>query len=235
MANVKQKAILSAVWSGLGLQGRKIRELMDGAAPAVPVGPSPGDDTRGAKGLLAKMGLAPKSRRGEPSGAASGAPEITEEELRALHKKRALFGTQMVRNMPAAPRAASYVPGTSSAAAPPALIGAAGPSSAAAAATARGARRGCRPWPGWFSRCKQRRYIVPAAIWPYPSISVGFTHQISSEISLKELCKRLCGGGGRRPSCGGVARSGIPSAAAAAPRPSNRRGSGRAVVRYPES
>jgi hypothetical protein len=99
LANVKQKAILSAVWSGLGLQGRKIRELMDGAAPAVPSHQSglPGEDGRGAKGLLAKMGLAPKSRKGE--GAVPGQPEMSQEELKALSKKRALFGNHVIRNM----------------------------------------------------------------------------------------------------------------------------------------
>ena len=101
LANVKQKAILSAVWSGLGLQGRKIRELMDGAAPAVPHhGQSglPGEDGRGAKGLLAKMGLAPKSRKGG-DGAVAGAPEMSQEELKALSKKRALFGNHVMKNM----------------------------------------------------------------------------------------------------------------------------------------
>ncbi len=99
LANVKQKAILSAVWSGLGLQGRKIRELMDGAAPAVPSHQSglPGEDGRGAKGLLAKMGLAPKSRKGDA--AMTGQPEMSQEELKALSKKRALFGNHVMKNM----------------------------------------------------------------------------------------------------------------------------------------
>jgi Golgi-body localisation protein domain len=103
LANVKQKAILSAVWSGLGLQGRKIRELMDGAAPAVPSHQSglPGEDGRGAKGLLAKMGLAPKARKGE--GAVAGQPEMSQEELKALSKKRALFGNHVMKNMPGRP------------------------------------------------------------------------------------------------------------------------------------
>lgn len=99
LANVKQKAILSAVWSGLGLQGRKIRELMHGAAPAVPNHQPgiPGEDNRGAKGLLARMGLTPKPRKGD--GAVAGQPEMSHEELKALSKRRALFGNQMMKNM----------------------------------------------------------------------------------------------------------------------------------------
>lgn len=67
---------------------------MDGAAPAVPTIPPPGDEPRGAKGLLAKMGLASKKGKEAVPG-----PEVSEEELRSFHKKRALFGNQMMRNM----------------------------------------------------------------------------------------------------------------------------------------
>lgn len=95
LANVKQKAILSAVWSTLGLQGRKIKELMEGAAPAVHMPPPRAeDDGRGAKGLLAKMGLAPKAKKD-----AAPAEEMSEEDVIALQKKRALFGDQMMRSM----------------------------------------------------------------------------------------------------------------------------------------
>lgn len=124
LANVKQKAILSAVWSGLGLQGRKIRELMDGAAPAVPSHQSgvPGEDGRGAKGLLAKMGLAPKTRKGE--GAVAGQPEMSQEELKALSKKRALFGNHVMKNMGGPLRSGTPASTTGAAAAAATSVGA---------------------------------------------------------------------------------------------------------------
>jgi hypothetical protein len=96
LANVKQKAILSAVWSGLGLQGRKIKELLDGAALGAPPAPPVDDGRGGAKALLAKMGLGGKGRR---EGGAEA--ELTEEELKALQKRRALFGDQHVRALAA--------------------------------------------------------------------------------------------------------------------------------------
>jgi hypothetical protein len=114
LANVKQKAILSAVWSGLGLQGRKIKELMEGAAPAVPVAPPPELARSGGSGpmggLLAKMGVGGKARR--DAGQNQG---LDEEELRALQKKRALFGDQILKNI-AKQRGAATSTGASSSA-----------------------------------------------------------------------------------------------------------------------
>lgn len=97
LANVKQKAILSAVWSTLGLQGRKIKELMEGAAPAASApGHVPGaaDEHRGTKGLLNRLRLGGHSRNKKES-----AHEMTEEEVKTFQKKRALFGDHMLRAM----------------------------------------------------------------------------------------------------------------------------------------
>lgn len=117
---MKQKAILSAVWSGLGLQGRKIRELMEGAAPTgVPAVLPPGDEPRGAKAFLAKMGLAPGSKARRE--AANAAMELSEEDLKALQKKRALFGDQMMRTMARTPLGATPSSGDHPAQTPPSL------------------------------------------------------------------------------------------------------------------
>lgn len=89
LSNVKQKAILSAMWSGLGLQGRKIKELMDGAAPSV-------EDTEDEhkpshRGLLTRMGLKHKTKKNEH-------PQTLErKDLIEFHKKKALFGDTIAR------------------------------------------------------------------------------------------------------------------------------------------
>lgn len=99
LANVKQKAILSAVWSGLGLQGRKIKELMEGATPTV-APPSPGDlksNSGGGNrpgGLLARIGI------GKSKGDSSERVQYANnEELKNMQKKRALFGDQLLKTM----------------------------------------------------------------------------------------------------------------------------------------
>ena len=90
LSNVKQRAILSAVFSGLGLQGRKVKELMIGAAPSlssIEIPESRADDVGNNRGLLAKIGLKQqKHKRGD---------DVTHgdnSEHLELQKKRALFG-----------------------------------------------------------------------------------------------------------------------------------------------
>lgn len=90
LSNVKQKAILSAVFSGLGLQGRKVKELMIGAAPSLSsleIPESRADDIGNNRGLLAKIGLKQqKGKKGDDD------THGDNDEHLELQKKRALFG-----------------------------------------------------------------------------------------------------------------------------------------------
>lgn len=100
LSDVKQKAILSAVWSGLGLQNRKIKELLEGAAPSKsaspPVAYRGNDPGGGPIGLLARIGLGGKSKRDQHTYMTK---EKNEEEMKAIQKKRALFGNQLFKSM----------------------------------------------------------------------------------------------------------------------------------------
>lgn len=92
LSNVKQKAIFSALFSGLGLQGRKVKELMIGAAPSlssIELPKSQSDDLSNNRGLLAKFGLKHnKGKKGDNEG--NGKDDIE------MQKKRALFGESMI-------------------------------------------------------------------------------------------------------------------------------------------
>lgn len=92
LSNVKQKAIFSALFSGLGLQGRKVKELMTGAAPSlssIELPTSEDEDLGNNRGLLAKFGIKHnKGRRGDDH---SGKKDELE-----LQKKRALFGESIL-------------------------------------------------------------------------------------------------------------------------------------------
>jgi hypothetical protein len=88
LSNVKQKAIFSALFSGLGLQGRKVKELMIGAAPSlssIELPKSQDEDLGNNRGLLAKFGL--KHNKGRKRGDHTDNKNDLE-----LQKKRALFG-----------------------------------------------------------------------------------------------------------------------------------------------
>jgi len=92
LSNVKQKAIFSALFSGLGLQGRKVKELMIGAAPSlssIELPKSEDEDLGNNRGLLAKFGL--KHNKGRRCDDYSGIKDDLE-----LQKKRALFGEGII-------------------------------------------------------------------------------------------------------------------------------------------
>ena len=95
LSNVKQKAIFSALFSGLGLQGRKVKELMIGAAPSlssVEVPSSEEDDHANNRGLLAKFGL----RHQKYTVGDVDSKHAPKEDVET-QKKRALFGESIVR------------------------------------------------------------------------------------------------------------------------------------------
>ena len=95
MSNVKQKAIFSALFSGLGLQGRKVKELMTGAAPSiksVELPTSDEDDLGNNRGLLAKFGL----KQGSHQGGTSQRRKADDPETQ---KKRALFGESILHRL----------------------------------------------------------------------------------------------------------------------------------------
>jgi hypothetical protein len=94
LSNVKQKAIFSALFSGLGLQGRKVKELMTGAAPSiksVELPSSEEEDLANNRGLLAKFGLKQGNHRGTSHRRKSDDPET--------QKKRALFGESILHRL----------------------------------------------------------------------------------------------------------------------------------------
>jgi hypothetical protein len=95
LSNVKQKAIFSALFSGLGLQGRKVKELMTGAAPSirsVELPSSEEDDLANNRGLLAKFGL----KQGNHHGGTSHRRKSDDPETQ---KKRALFGESILHRL----------------------------------------------------------------------------------------------------------------------------------------
>jgi len=89
LSNVKQKAILSAIGSGLGLQGRKIKELMAGAAPAVALA-QPDHESKSSHGFLSKIGLRHKKREDSPR------CKLEQRDAIDFEKRRALFGESFV-------------------------------------------------------------------------------------------------------------------------------------------
>lgn len=89
LSNVKQKAILSAIGSGLGLQGRKIKELMAGAAPAVALA-QPDYESRSSHGFLSKIGLRHKKKEDSPR------CKLEQRDVIEIEKRRALFGESFV-------------------------------------------------------------------------------------------------------------------------------------------
>ena len=89
---MKQKAILSAMISGLGLQGRKIKELMEGATPAGPIKQDE-EAKSGHKGLFAKIGMLGKAKK-EAANYRMGEKDILE-----MQKRRALFGDTLSPSM----------------------------------------------------------------------------------------------------------------------------------------
>ena len=94
LSNVKQKAIFSALFSGLGLQGRKVKELMIGAAPSiksVELPSSEEEDLANNRGLLAKFGLKQGSHQAGTSQRRKDDPET--------QKKRALFGESIMHRL----------------------------------------------------------------------------------------------------------------------------------------
>jgi hypothetical protein len=93
LSNVKQKAIFSALFSGLGLQGRKVKELMIGAAPSiasVEIPTSEEEDRANNRGLLAKLGL--------KHGTSSSSHRKRDDDAET-QKKRALFGESIMRHL----------------------------------------------------------------------------------------------------------------------------------------
>jgi hypothetical protein len=95
LSNVKQKAIFSALFSGLGLQGRKVKELMIGAAPSlssIEVPSAEEDDHANNRGLLAKFGLRHQRYTTGDADSRHAPKEDVETQ-----KRRALFGESIVR------------------------------------------------------------------------------------------------------------------------------------------
>ena len=95
LSNVKQKAIFSALFSGLGLQGRKVKELMIGAAPSiksVELPKSDEDDLANNRGLLAKFGLKHNYNQ-------AGASQRRKADDPETQKKRALFGESILHRL----------------------------------------------------------------------------------------------------------------------------------------
>ena len=93
LSNVKQKAIFSALFSGLGLQGRKVKELMIGAAPSiksVELPTSEEEDLANNRGLLAKFGLKYNYNQ-------AGSSQRRKADDPETQKKRALFGDRLFR------------------------------------------------------------------------------------------------------------------------------------------
>lgn len=93
LSNVKQRAIFSALFSGLGLQGRKVKELMIGAAPSlssIELPTSEEEDLSNNRGLLAKFGL--KQNKGK-----KGDENMADKDDLELQKKRALFGEGIIQ------------------------------------------------------------------------------------------------------------------------------------------
>ncbi|KAL4444145.1 hypothetical protein ABPG75_011882 [Micractinium tetrahymenae] len=124
---MKWDTVKSVVKSVAGLQGRKFKELL-------PEGfPGDGDGEGGSRrklGLLQQLKELGKGRK-DGSSAAAGEPGLSEEELRAQHKRRMLFGQ-------AHPRSTASTPAATPAAAPALAAAAAAGAAVAAAAVARG-------------------------------------------------------------------------------------------------
>ncbi|KAL4419415.1 hypothetical protein ABPG77_006342, partial [Micractinium sp. CCAP 211/92] len=99
---MKWDTVKSVVKSVAGLQGRKFKELLPEGLPGE------GDGEGGARrklGLLQQLKELGKSRR-DGGGVAAGEPGLSEEELRAQHKRRMLFGQANPRSAASTPMGA---------------------------------------------------------------------------------------------------------------------------------